>query len=398
MRYRQALPLVMILVVMVFSCGEEETTAPPETISIASYISRVYDADYIVGQEPPPPTGEGSVTVATRDSLVGRGSTFYLRVTHGTGVEDIILSVEDAVGYYVRTAHPESSTTKIAGFLMMANQNSFTMVCRARCEDGTVLKAATQNINVLSQESVKYYISGVEGATFVEDELPEPNRGPTITNITGDSIMISGGSAELTVSTFVPAQAVIIGVPNTFGYFRLPTQDLPGDVDITIFLAQTATPGFSISFITEEFGRPEYGSIASLTPALIAVGGGDVQVSLAFSPSQDLDLHLVEPTREEIYYGYPSSSAGGWLDLDSNAACHQDHVNNENITYAQTTPPSGEYIVRVDFWESCDGGGADFRVVTVIRGDVQIYRDDFTIFDESHGGQGSGREICRFTF
>ena len=73
-------------------------------------------------------------------------------------------------------------------------------------------------------------------------------------------------------------------------------------------------------------------------------------------------------------------------------------MNNENITYDQVTPPSGEYIVRVDFWQSCDGTGAEFRVITSVKGEVNLYSDTFEASDADGGGAGSGREICRFTF
>jgi uncharacterized protein YfaP (DUF2135 family) len=120
---------------------------------------------------------------------------------------------------------------------------------------------------------------------------------------------------------------------------------------------------------------------------------------LSFSPSQDVDLHLVEPNGTEIYYGSRQSASGGRLDLDSNPDCNPvDGINNEKVTYADVTPPSGEYIVRVDYYESCDGGGAEFTVVVNRNGVQQTIEGAFSASEADFGGLGSGREVARFNF
>jgi hypothetical protein len=41
----------------------------------------------------------------------------------------------------------------------------------------------------------------------------------------------------------------------------------------------------------------------------------------------------VDAVGEEIYYGDQQAASGGFLDLDSNAACSGDNIRNENITW-----------------------------------------------------------------
>ncbi|MBN1423087.1 hypothetical protein JXA88_00895 [Candidatus Fermentibacteria bacterium] len=391
------LAFALILCLALVSCGKESTAPPPAPVSVLSFIGEVFDAHYVSGAEMPASTVPASLHVVTADSALGQGSTFSITLSHPRGVKEIIVGAVDAVGYFLIPADSMNTETRVRGRLSTANREDFAFRCGARGVDGSVLAPAQHGIDVLSGESVGYYIKEVVGATYVDEELPTPTAGVTITNVVGDSVIINGGSMEVTLTCSVPATAVVVGVPNARGYFRLPTTGLPGEVSMVILISQSAAGSFVLQFMSEEPG-PAYGVVARFNPTLIRVGSGDVQVSLSFRPSQDVDLYLVEPTGEEIYYANPVSASGGVLDLDSNAACQQDHVNNENITYDTGTPPSGEYVVRVNYWMSCDGGGADFRVVVAVRGEVQMYSGSFEASEAHGGGQGSGREICRFVF
>ncbi len=46
---------------------------------------------------------------------------------------------------------------------------------------------------------------------------------------------------------------------------------------------------------------------------------GDVQLTAAWSTRADVDLHVVDPIGEEIYYNHATSDSGGRLDHDANA-------------------------------------------------------------------------------
>lgn len=59
------------------------------------------------------------------------------------------------------------------------------------------------------------------------------------------------------------------------------------------------------------------------------------------------------------------------LDLDSNPACFLDNINNENITYEDGTPPSGEYTVVVDYFSDC-GVATETNFVVTVRANGTI--------------------------
>jgi hypothetical protein len=111
----------------------------------------------------------------------------------------------------------------------------------------------------------------------------------------------------------------------------------------------------------------------------------------------DVDLHVVLPGGEEIYWGHKTSSAtGAFLDLDSNAACTIDGKNNENLAVPDP-PPAGQYIVRAEFYDDCGGKPANYTVTTRVCGAVQTFKGKFNAGTADHGAAGSGVEVTRFT-
>jgi uncharacterized protein YfaP (DUF2135 family) len=145
-----------------------------------------------------------------------------------------------------------------------------------------------------------------------------------------------------------------------------------------------------------------------------------VQVNLTWNSKADIDLYVVDPFGNEIYWnnrgsefvGVPSNdgtssstfgrvpgSSGGVLDVDSNAGCSSDGPRAENIVWpAGVVPPSGEYTVRVNNWSACGEPATDFVVTVRVEGKPpQIFRGHFD--DPGVGGaQGAGRRIASFTF
>ena len=72
------------------------------------------------------------------------------------------------------------------------------------------------------------------------------------------------------------------------------------------------------------------------------------------------------------YYDVVSEN-GGRLDLDSNAGCAIDNINNENITYGdEAYVEPGRYEVYVDLYSNCNPEVATNFVVTALYQGVAI--------------------------
>jgi len=252
-----------------------------------------------------------------------------------------------------------------------------------------------------SKVNILDYIAGITdpGATLTavrhSGQPPAATAGPTLT-VTGGGTVINGGSSQVTVApssgSFTDVYVVVEGVD---GYYQLT---LPAPVttqDLLLTLAQRVPrQSFSLTYGIGSAGA--VGAVQTVPVTVIQVGTGEVQVSVSWNVETDVDLHVVEPGGEEVFYGSGPSATGGTLDLDSNPACSIDHKKNENITWAHA--PSGSYTVRVDYYDSCGETQTDYVVTVQRKGHApQTFTGSFTGAGDG-GGLGDGTDITTFTF
>lgn len=102
---------------------------------------------------------------------------------------------------------------------------------------------------------------------------------------------------------------------------------------------------------------PEDPSCGEPPPDEPVLGTGDVQVTLRWFSTADLDLAVVDPTGARIDYATRSSPSGGTLDVDSNGGCSGATSSPvENVFWPTGTAPDGEYRITVDYFDVCPGG------------------------------------------
>jgi uncharacterized protein YfaP (DUF2135 family) len=110
-------------------------------------------------------------------------------------------------------------------------------------------------------------------------------------------------------------------------------------------------------------------------PVQYDLGTGDVQVTLQWDNTADLDLHLVDPNGEEICYLHERSASGGELDVDANAGCGGSLSSPvENIFWPYGEAPHGRYRVFVEYFDECNNEGPTaWRVRTKVDGRVRSF-------------------------
>lgn len=130
---------------------------------------------------------------------------------------------------------------------------------------------------------------------------------------------------------------------------------------ITFALGLALDAGAEVAAAVEE-----HNETIQLVEATLEHGYGDVQVTLTWNNTADLDLWVTDPYGETIYYGNPYSASGGQLDVDD-----RDGFGPENIYWPPGGAPQGNYTVRVDYYSG--SGTAYFKVLIQINGLTRVY-------------------------
>lgn len=118
--------------------------------------------------------------------------------------------------------------------------------------------------------------------------------------------------------------------------------------DPTFCIAGLAAKGLSLT--ADELEKIENIRSADVqtTEGVLDYGYGDVQITLVWDNTADLDLHVYDPNSEEIWWKYKYSSSGGILDVDDT-----NGYGPENVYWAKGKAPPGNYKVYLKYyvWE-----------------------------------------------
>jgi hypothetical protein len=241
------------------------------------------------------------------------------------------------------------------------------------------------------------------------------------TGLTGHASVIPGGEARLslTVSGDMQDAQVLVGIEGFDGVLSYSWDQLTanpagapvrpgiplapsGDAVLSFFLPPGAVPNdVRGQWPLRVAVRDRDGNISEAIAHTLNYADaedGELRVTLSWDTPTDVDLYVVNPDGQEIYYGSRSDSLGGQLDLDSNAGCSIDGTNQENIHWPKGK--NGEYVVRVNYWSACgdsESGGlpANWSVTVSGCGVEESASGSLGPGDASGGGAGAGAEVLR---
>jgi len=252
-------------------------------------------------------------------------------------------------------------------------------------------------------------VEGVSGVARNGTPAVDP-LAPALT-VTGASTIIPGGGAQFDVTGAAPFSTLYVFVQGQSGYYEIDLSSLPmtspwrsgaaepAQLINTTIVMQNGTTLPGAAYVFEFAGGRGFGAGTRTTrPVSVqSVGTGGVQVSVSWNSRADVDLYLVEPSGETIWYGNEESATGGVLDLDSNAACFGADLRNENINWPTRTPPAGTYTVRVNYWDACGAARTDWLLTVRVPGQAtRTFTGTFT--GPGVGGeQNAGQVVTTFT-
>lgn len=161
----------------------------------------------------------------------------------------------------------------------------------------------------------------VEGATYKNAPIPQPDEGQeSKTDIIFDIILnktvINGGSNIINFTSEVLLNRAMIGAKEAEGYLDIPLQGVYDEAynlykyTIILLMSQKLDTDFGLNFAVES----EQGFISKTYDtdlSVIEVGTGSLQISLSWNIDDDVDLHVVEPDGDRIYYASKRSFPSG---------------------------------------------------------------------------------------
>ena len=205
-------------------------------------------------------------------------------------------------------------------------------------------------------------------ATFHSGTPPTSGDGPSVTSASEGSTPFLGQPLRYQLSGSSAFSKIYLWVDGVDGYYEL---DLPVSLTLVqLVLQMTDNAGSSFDLQTALSGTGGVGAVNSETITTRDPNDSDIFVTLTWTGQSDVDLHVTDPHGVEIYYANDRSPEGGALDLDSNAGCDIDNINQETISWPNGTAPSGHYKVVVDYYDDCGVSSSGYDVTVKKNGNT----------------------------
>lgn len=225
-------------------------------------------------------------------------------------------------------------------------------------------------------------------ATFIDGQAPTASGGPTL-QAEGPATVIWGGAARTRLTADAEFTAVIVSVDGIDGYYRL-TVPATSALEVLLRFPQAIPDStFNIAYQVVTAAEAVSAPAVTVTEAIL-VEPGVIQLSVAWDSPADLDLHVIDPDGNEIFWGIPSFGQGS-LAVTSNEGC-TDGPRSETVVWMDEAP-RGNYTVRLGVDSLCGAGEANYVVRFRLpgRGD-HLFTG--TLSATTDNGPGEGVEIA----
>jgi len=176
-------------------------------------------------------------------------------------------------------------------------------------------------------------------------------------------------------------------------------EDLPSDIDSAKIFAELQEK-YQVFFIypRKSWQQRKVDIDAEMQQRVEEAGGQykdvDVRATLLWNNRNDLDLHIVAPSGEHIYFSHMRSDCGGWLDVDKNV--HGETTKPvENIRWSKGKAPKGHYEVYVQNWRFHEPSteATPFKVELEVNGKIQYFTGE-----TKANSTGDASNVQAFTF
>ncbi|MFT3845432.1 MAG: hypothetical protein QM725_10285 [Lacibacter sp.] len=211
-----------------------------------------------------------------------------------------------------------------------------------------------------STYSTNYF--DVSQGSYIQAIMPatSSSNSPVISNVAGNDYVLTGGSSIISFDASNSVSYALVGLEGVGGYYKIKNSSLTYNSNnsyvLVLSISQTIILQNMVFLIAYIDVNGRVSNYYRLSASQWTCGTGLLQVNCQWDRYNDVDLHVIEPSGEEIYFANSYSSNGGELDVDAHAACTNDSKEAENITYSQKGAfvQKGQYIVKANLWSSCN--------------------------------------------
>lgn len=208
---------------------------------------------------------------------------------------------------------------------------------------------------------------------------------PPLTVLTGGLAILSCGSAiydavkvinpdadnEL-ASSVLSVHGIKMNLINCLSLVKKPTnaKDLYEGIYGCYGLALEAAKGADVLYT--EYRKQLEREVKKMQD-ILATGYGDIKISLDWNSEADIDLWVIDPRGNKIYYDAPTSTTGGELDLDDT-----DGYGPENVFWPTDMAPLGKYKVQLHYFEPEEGAATSYRATIFNFGRTKTFTGTIT--------------------
>ena len=187
---------------------------------------------------------------------------------------------------------------------------------------------------------------------------------------TGGGTVAQGSTTQGTLSAADAFDAMVVSLEGVDGFYEIDLDSEETMVDLFVSVAAEAPGGMiNAMFQGRRPGDTSFGEAVVVPLEVLEVGNGELQVNLTWNTDADLDIHVFEPSGNEIFWNNTVSSTGGQLDLDANVGC--GNVSVENIFWDQI-PPVGTYTVAIENFQACSQIESSFIITVTVPGQAPM--------------------------
>lgn len=255
---------------------------------------------------------------------------------------------------------------------------------------------------------IEKYIE-IQDGVFRSGNMKFDDTSEMFVSLSGNETILRGGSNPLTLTTTQEISKIFISIEGFEGHLekKLDSESLRRKADIETVISllvssELPMESFKIWLAVEGTDGKVSNKKGIELSALENTATGTLQVSVSWDQLNDVDLHLVLPGGKVVFYGNRYILKEGadekfnyeniielmfelmetgvdfdglteaeifeslgmdveefyksrlvYLDVDSNAACFIDGINNENISFPNDVP-NGKYKVNINLWDNCN--------------------------------------------